>query len=128
MILSCFSNKTSLFIEIWTMLFHTVTDVNFTWKTWSFFLVRFKDCIKNWKCLIGHAYCILFIYCIFIPFIVRKHPSRGVLIKSCSDNMQQIYKRTSMPRFDFNKVALHLYWNRTLATLLKSHFGMDVLL
>ena len=32
--------------------------------------------------------------------------------------MQQIYKRTPMPKCDFNKVAL--------STLLKSHFGMGV--
>ena len=37
--------------------------------------------------------------------------------------MQQIYRRTSMPKCDFNKVALHSF-----ATLLKSHFGMGVLL
>ena len=30
-------------------------------------------------------------------------------------NMQQIYRRTPMPKCDFNKVTLQLYWNRTLA-------------
>ena len=35
-------------------------------------------------------------------------PSRGVLRKRCSENMQQIYKITSMPKCDFNKVALLL--------------------
>ena len=29
--------------------------------------------------------------------------------------MQQIYKRTPMPKCDFNKVTLQLYWNRTSA-------------
>ena len=33
----------------------------------------------------------------------QKQPSRGVLIKRCSENMQQIYKRTPMPKCDFNK-------------------------
>ena len=28
-------------------------------------------------------------------------PSRGVLIKWCSENMQQIYRRTPMPKYDF---------------------------
>ena len=37
----------------------------------------------------------------------QKHPSRGVLRKKCSVNMQQIYRRTPMPKYDFNKVALH---------------------
>ena len=32
-------------------------------------------------------------------------PSKGVLSKTCSENMQQIYRRTLMPKCDFNKVA-----------------------
>ena len=47
--------------------------------------------------------------------LLQKHPSRDVLKKSCSENMQQIYKRTPMPKCDFNKVTLQLYWNRTSA-------------
>ena len=35
----------------------------------------------------------------------QKQPSRGVLGKRCSENMQQIYRRTPMPKYDFNKVA-----------------------
>ena len=38
----------------------------------------------------------------------QKQPSRGVLRKRCSQNMQQIYKRTPMPKCDFNKVALEV--------------------
>ena len=49
--------------------------------------------------------------------ILLKQPPRGVLKKSCSENKQQIYRRTPMPKCDFNKV-----------TKLKSHFGMSVLL
>ena len=37
--------------------------------------------------------------------MVHKQPSRGVLKKRCSENMQQIYRRTPMPKYDFNKVA-----------------------
>ena len=39
----------------------------------------------------------------------QKQTSRGVLSKRCSENMQQIYERTPMPRCDFNKVAKQLY-------------------
>ena len=46
---------------------------------------------------------------------MQKPPFRGVLRKRCSENMQQIYKRTPMPKCDFS------------ATLLKSHFSMGVL-
>ena len=41
-----------------------------------------------------------------------------VLWKRCSENVQQIYRRTPMPKCDLNKVE----------TLLKSHFDMGVLL
>ena len=34
---------------------------------------------------------------------IQKQPFRGILRKRCSENMQQIYRRTPMPKFDFNK-------------------------
>ena len=40
---------------------------------------------------------------------IQKQTSRGVRKKRCSENMQQIYKRTPMPKCDFNKVAQQLY-------------------
>ena len=46
---------------------------------------------------------------------IQKQPSRGVLRKRCSENMQQIYRRTPMPKCDFNKVALEVYWNHISA-------------
>ena len=42
-----------------------------------------------------------------VPFIYsQKQPSRSVLRKRCSENTQQIYRWTPMPKCDFNKVAL----------------------
>ena len=32
-------------------------------------------------------------------------PSVGVPIKRCSENMHQVYRRTHMPKCDFNKVT-----------------------
>ena len=40
---------------------------------------------------------------------IIKQPSRGVLRKRCSVNMQQLCRRTPMPKCDFNKVAEQLY-------------------
>ena len=37
---------------------------------------------------------------------MQKQPSRGVLKKRCSENMQHIYGGTPMPKCDFNKVTL----------------------
>ena len=36
----------------------------------------------------------------------QKQPSRGVLNKRSSENMLQIYRKTPIPKCDFNKVAL----------------------
>ena len=44
-----------------------------------------------------------------VSFIIQKQPIRGVLIKRCSKNMQQIYRRTLMLKYDFNIIALQLY-------------------
>ena len=46
---------------------------------------------------------------------ILKQPSRGVPRKRCSKNMQDIYRRTPMPKCDFNKVAKQLYWNHSSA-------------
>ena len=35
--------------------------------------------------------------------------------KGVLENIQQIYKRTPMPKCDFNKVTLQLYWNHISA-------------
>ena len=39
----------------------------------------------------------------------QKQPSRGVLTKRWSEDMQQIYRRTYLSKYDFNKVAKQIY-------------------
>ena len=41
--------------------------------------------------------------------VFQKQPSRGILSKRCSENMQQIFRRIPMLKCDFNKVAKQLY-------------------
>ena len=53
---------------------------------------------------------------------VRRSPPELFLGKRCSENMQQIYRRTPMPRCNFNKVALPLYCNCTSAWVLSCKF------
>ena len=53
----------------------------------------------------------------------QKQPSRGVLKKRCSENMQQIYRRIPVLKCDFNKVAFQLYWNYTSAWMLSCKFA-----
>ena len=42
-------------------------------------------------------------------YIIQKQAPRGVFGKRRSENMQQIYRRTPMPKCDSNKVASELY-------------------
>ena len=56
------------------------------------------------------------------PYKFHNQPPRGVLKKSYSENMQQIYRITPIPKCDFNKFALQLYWNRTSAWVLSCKF------
>ena len=58
-----------------------------------------------------------------IHFKLQKQPSRSVFRKRCSDNMQQIYRRTPILKCDFNKVALQLYWNRASAWVFSCKFA-----
>ena len=37
--------------------------------------------------------------------------------------MQQIYKKTAMLKCDFNKAAMQLYWNQTLAWVFSRKFA-----
>ena len=46
---------------------------------------------------------------ITVVMLIQKQPSRGVLGKRYSENMQQISRRTAMSKCDFNKVAKQLY-------------------
>ena len=57
------------------------------------------------------------------PLNQQKQSSRGVLRKRCSKYMQQIYRRTSMPKCDFKKVGKQLYWNRTSAWMFSCNFA-----
>ena len=45
-------------------------------------------------------------YKVYVVCIMQEQPSRGVLRKRSSGNMHQIYRRTTVPKCDFNKVAL----------------------
>ena len=54
----------------------------------------------------------------------QKQPSRGILRKKCSENIQQIYRRTPMPKCDFNKVLGLVHWCSTVSLLhiFRTHF------
>ena len=55
---------------------------------------------------------------------IQKQSSRGAFRKSCSGNIQKIYKRALMPECDFNKVAKHL-WKAAAGNLVTAT-GMEL--
>ena len=59
-----------------------------------------------------------------IKFKWSETAAQGCLRKRCSENMQQIYWRTPMPKDDFNKVALQLYWHRIWAWVFSCKFAV----
>ena len=59
---------------------------------------------KSAFCKCAHQWYNLLRWMLFL----QKQPFRGVLIKKCSEGMQQIYRRTPMPKCDLNKVAKQL--------------------
>ena len=52
----------------------------------------------------------------------QKQPFRGVLEKRCSENVQQIYRRILMPKYDLNKVAKHRCFSVTFARFFRTAF------
>ena len=73
-------------------------DQDLLWDSLSFwfFVPQFLEGIKKLLC------------CLLENVFIQKQPPRGVPRKRCSEKMQQIYRRTPMPKCDFNKVALQL--------------------
>ena len=45
-------------------------------------------------------------------------------VKRCSENMQQIYRRTPFPKCNFNKVALELYLNHNSTWVFSCEFAV----
>ena len=56
----------------------------------------------------------IFVSIVKLPFENEKLPSRGVLRKRCYENVQQIYKRTPMPKYDFLSFTKQLYMKKTM--------------
>ena len=58
----------------------------------------------------------------------EEQPSRGVLRKRCSENIQQIYKGTLMPKCDFNNIFRTPFTKNTSERLLLkiAYFNTDL--
>ena len=84
-------------------------------------MISICETVRNVKSAIGNRPNQFLSIILFLDS--QKQPSRGVLRKRCSENMQQMYRRTPMPKCDFNKVAKQLYWNHTSAWVFSCRFA-----
>ena len=62
------------------------------------------------------------IYQFFLVNVFLKLIIFGLFRKSCSESIQQNYRTASMPKCDFNKIALQLYWNCASAWVFSCKF------
>ena len=126
-----------MFVRVITTLLQLI----FKFYSWYLLLEEFKlfpfcafiscVCVCYWVLRKNHT--VLDRYMVIstaktIKLIKRMHPFRSshpgmFLVKSRSENMHQIYRRTSMPKCDFNKITKQLYWNHTSAWALFCRFA-----
>ena len=59
---------------------------------------------------------------------IQKQPLRGVIRKKCSEDMQQIYRRTPMPKCNFNKGAKQLYWRTPFTKNISGRLLLKILI
>ena len=71
---------------------------------YELFICNWSNSGTYFNCLL--SFLISYIFDKVITYLIQKQPSRGILMKWCSQNMQQIYRGTLMPKCEFNKVYL----------------------
>ena len=107
-----FKNKWCVLTLLWQSLYHIENGLLiFSANQWAGFYMIETSFMKELMCFphgeihsCQHNDLIL----IHLTEKSQKQPSRGVLRKMCSENIQQVYRRTPMPKCDFNKVSLQL--------------------
>ena len=135
-LLNKFLMEKLIFVHWFVQVNRQKTTVNnlFFEKLCCFFIHNFWKVLAICKffvtarCLDVRFWDLLYFICLkFNPqyCYLQKQPSRGVPRKRCSENMQQIYMRTHMPKCDFN-TSLQIYWNQTLAWAFSCKFAAYV--
>ena len=71
---------------------------------------------------LSNSWVVYFISC--NEFDIQNQSSGGILRKSCSKNIQQIYKRLPMPKCDLKKFAKKIYWSHISAWVFSCKFGV----
>ena len=88
-----------------------INNVTETVVSVCFRKLQYFQCKNIFVVVIKHfsALAVVILNNILIDSNIQKQPPRGVLKKSCPENMEHIYRRTPMPKSDFHKVAKQLY-------------------
>ena len=71
---------------------------------------------------LSNSWVVYFISC--NKFDIQNQSTGGVLRKSRSKNIQQIYKRLPMPKCDLKKFAKKIYWSHISAWVFSCKFGV----
>ena len=86
---------------------------------YNFFIIYSRTWLSSYLATAGY---LAKNYKVYVVCIMQKQPSRSVLRKRSSGNMHQIYRRTPLPKCEFNKVALlsckfAVYFQNTFPTM-----------
>ena len=99
----CYEKKQYLFLILMASFYFYLFGGFFTkhFKTVSYFvfLTLFRSILPLIKIILIK---IQFVYFISLSITIQKQPPRGVLKKRCSEIMQQIYRRTPMPKWPYS--------------------------
>ena len=113
--LTCMADVWSSLLKILTLMKLSQFYLNFLYKNNSKNFVWKKTCFKNHE----NRSCID----LLLDFHkIKKQPCRDVLRKRCFENIQDIYRRTPMSKYNFNKIKKQLHWNHTSAWMLFCNF------
>ena len=90
-----------------------------------FFILPFHALVKASESCCRKKHILIFFVCVIQSWKeIQKQPPRGVPRKRCFENMQQMYRRTPMPKCSFNKVAKQLYWNHSSSWVFSCKFAV----
>ena len=117
--------RSVLFLQISCFITHVVFADMLFFSMQVVFKFHLLICCPQYIYLVIHIYLGYSWKVIILLTLVtiQNQPPRGFLRKSCTENMQVIYRRTPIPKCDFNKVTKQLYWNHTSTQVYSCKFG-----
>ena len=123
-------------MQVFFLFWFFLINVTLSWIRCLLFVILFLICWISYLSYFALKTFLSYFFLWFLQVVIsrvhrteydtiylQKQPSRGVLKKRCSENMLQIYWRTPIPKCDFNKVSMQLYWNCSSAWVFPCKFA-----